>query len=954
MLVSLQRLGLAVGLSVLASAPCLAAPFSFDTTPGRLPKTVVARDYTIAIVPDIARRRFDGTERVALDVRSPVRTLRFDSLNERLTDVRFDGKRVASVASDDAAQLTTIRLAHTARRGAHVLTFAYTGRLETEPRGLFIQSYTRPDGRPGQLLSTQFESIDARRMFPGWDEPAFRASFTLSMTVPAAWATIGNMPVARRVVRGRLATTTFARTPPMASYLLEFTGGDLTALHGRSGPTAIAVWAVRGTANQGAYALASARTILADYDAYYGTPYPLPKLDLIAIPGGFPGAMENWGAITFEADELLTRGASIAERQTIFGDYLSHEMAHLWTGDLVTTAWWDDIWLNESFANWRSASETDARQPDWHWWENQDGDKEVAMDADARRSSHPIVQLHLDERMADAAFDGPITYSKGQAFLRMLEAYLTPDRFRDGIRRYLRAHAYANATSSDLYAALGAASGIDVARFARGWTEQPGFPLVSVRATCDDAGLRTIVLAQTRFLMSAGDGDADRERWEIPLHVRSGNGPETRLLLRDDGTRVAAGRCDEPLTVNAGATGFYRVAYDDATLALDTRAFATFPAADKIVLLDDQWALASSGAAPLASYLALVDAWHDDSGERGWVQVLGALDQIARAERGTAGESAYLAFARGVAQPLATRLGWDPQPGEPPADANLRRLVLERLGDWGDPATLAEARARFALLRTGSPRAAGDLRGVIVRLAARDADASTFDELCDLARSARDDDERARYYDALMRVRDPALAARALHLALSPEIPASLAGSRYGWVLAVADVLPAAAWTTFRAHASALLAPQGSTGPETAADSLPDAFWRGVPLPAIAAWLNANAPSERTIGIPRGIERAEDLMMQAPRLVAGADAYVAGSRSGTSARMSSSSGMASRNAPTTLGSKPKPASFSICSTAMLTDAASRQGRREVSAENVSATATTRANCGIATPWRPTG
>jgi len=901
MFVSLTRFGAGVALAVLAAAPCVAAPFSFDTTPGRLPKDVVPRDYRIAIVPDIASGRFTGTETVVLDVRRTVRTVRFDSLNERLRDVRFDGKRVASVTSNDAAQLTTVRLARPATRGRHTLAFAYAGRLENEPRGLFVQTYTLPDGRSARLLSTQFESIDARRMFPGWDEPAFKATFTLTATVPASWATIGNMPIASRVVHGRRATTTFRRTPPMSSYLVEFTAGDLTALHAPSGATEIGVWAVRGMASQGAYALASAQTILADYEAYFGTPYPLPKLDLIAVPGGFPGAMENWGAITFDASVLLAPpDASIATRQAIFGDYLSHEMAHLWTGDLVTTAWWDDIWLNESFANWRSASETAERHPEWTWWEAQDGDKESAMDADARRSSHPLVPAHLDERLADAAFDSAITYSKGQAFLRMLEAYLTPDRFRDGMRRYMRAHAYGNATSADLYAALHAATGLDVAALARGWTEQAGFPLVSVRATCDPSGGRTVVLSQRRFLVGASD--LDHARWQIPLIVRAGDGVPQRVLLRDDGTRIAAGRCDEPLTVNAGGFGYYRTAYDAATLALNARAFARFPEPDKIVLLDDQWALAVSGAAPLASYLDLAVALGDETDERAWEQVLGSLDAIADAERGTPGEAAYLAFARGVVAPLAARLGWDPRPNEPVADANLRPQVLEHLGNWGDPATLAEARTRFARLTDGAGGGAPDLRGVIVRLVARNADDATFEAIHALARSAASDDQRGMLYGALMDARDPRLAARALALAVSPEIPASLDGDRFGWVLAVARNAPAAAWTTFCSHAGQLLAPQGSTGPETAAATLPGRFWRGVPLPTIADWLDAHEPTERTIGIPRGIERAEDLMMRTPQLIAGANAYVAGARSGTSARISSNSGMASRKAPTMRGS----------------------------------------------------
>jgi aminopeptidase N len=957
MIVPLLRVGAGAVLALACVVPCSAAPFSFDTAPGRLPKDVVPRDYRIAIVPDVARRRFEGTEIVALDVRAPVATIRMDSLNDVVRDVRFDGARVRSVKSDDAAQLTTITLAHTARPGRHTLRFAYRGRIESEPRGLFVQRYTRADGSPGELLATQFESIDARRMFPGWDEPAFRATYLLSVTVPAAWATIGNMPVARRVVHGALATTTFARTPPMPSYLLAFAGGDLAAVSGQSGTTSLGVWAPRGSEEQGAYALAIARDTLADYNAYFGIAYPLPKLDSIAIPGGFPGAMENWGAITYESDTLLAGPATgLADRQQIYS-FITHEMAHQWTGNLVTMGWWNDIWLNESFANWRSAAETDLRNPDWHWWENQDGDKEVAMDADARRSSHAIVPEHLDERMADAAFDAPITYAKGQAFVRMLEAYLGPDAFRSGLQRYLRAHAYGNATSTDLWNALRAATGVDVAPFARGWTQQPGFPLVSVHASCDPSGARTIALTQQRFLIGGGT-DPERATWVIPLHVRAGFGDARLVVLHGAGASVAAGRCDEPLSVNAGGTGFYRVAYDPATLAVDTLAFAALPAAERIALLDDQWALASSGMAPLASYLALASAAGDERDERDervWAQILGALDAIARAERGTPGEASYLAFARRIAAPLARRIGWDPIAGEPSADRALRPLVLERLGDWNDPSTLAEARARFKRIGgDAATLAEPDLRGVVLRLVARSADATTFDAIDAMARASTDPDEQTRLFDALMRVRDPDLAARALQIALSSEIPPALEGDRAGFVLAVADAYPGRVWPAFVAHSRALLAPLASTGPEFAAAAVPTTFWRAVPLPVIATWLNANLPTERTIGIPRGIETAEDLLVSTPRLIAGADAYVAGGRSGTSARISSSSGIASRNAPTMRGSKPKPDSFSICSTAMLTDAASRHGRREVSAEKVSATATTRAKSGIAMPCSPIG
>ncbi len=507
---------LATGLTASAAPTGFKeAPYNFDRAPGRLPKTVVPLDYRIAVVPNAAAKTFTGTESIVLRVRRPVTTIVFNSLNERLHDVRLDGTPVAGVDSSDAKQLTTLTLPHSVAAGRHTLTFAYDGKLETAPQGLFVQPYRLPNGSTSTMLSTQFEATDARRMFPCWDEPAFRSTFELSVTIPAAWTTVSNMPVASRTAHGDVATTTFQRTPKMPTYLLELSAGDLAHIDATSGGKHFGVWAVRGQEQNGRYALANAQVILADYDRYFDYTYPLPKLDSIAVPGGFSGAMENWGAITYnEQILLLPPDSTLGRKQAVFS-VQAHEMAHQWNGDLVTMGWWDDIWLNESFASWMSAKETAIRNPSWNWWEGQDESKENAMNADARPDSHAIQQHVVDELQAQASFDPAITYDKGQAFLRMLEAYLGDDTFRAGVRRYIKAQAFSNATSADLWNGLSAASGKDVEALAAGWTEQPGFPVVSVSATCDASGNRTIALSQKRFLLEGTD--PNDERWNVPL-----------------------------------------------------------------------------------------------------------------------------------------------------------------------------------------------------------------------------------------------------------------------------------------------------------------------------------------------------------------------------------------------------------------------------------------------------
>ncbi len=864
---------------VLGSPAQAEAPFAFDTTPGRLPKTVVPTDYRIAIAPDARARTFTGSETVVLDVRRPTARIVFNTLNLAIAEARLDGARVARVRTENRAQLTTLTLARPAAAGRHTLALRYAGKIERSAQGLFAQPYRAPDGRPGLMLSTQFESTDARRMFPAWDEPAFRATYQLSVTLPARWSAVSNTPVAARAVHGGRATTTFARTPRMPSYLVVLTAGDLGRISARSADGVLhEVVAVRGQERDGAYALANSQQILTAYDDYFGLRYPLPKLSSIAVPSGFDGAMENWGGITYNDQILLLPpNGTMEQRQQIYATQ-AHEMAHQWFGDLVTMAWWDDTWLNESFASWMAAKQTDRANPSWNWWEGQDDDKETAMNADARTTAHPIHQPVQNELDADAVFDPEITYAKGQAFLRMTEAYLGEDTFRAGIRRYIAARKFSNATAADLWNALSAASGKDVGAIAGGWTTQPGFPLVSVRASCDGAGNRTIALSQQRFLLS-GDDPAN-PRWNVPMHIASGaSGAAQSVLLRRDGQTLAAGRCDEPLRANAGDVGYYRVAYDAATSAANQRAFGSLPEADKIALLDDQWALARAGRAPLSAYLALAGSMKDDFDARAWQQITGSLAALERDERSGPGHAAFLAYARSLLAPLQTALGWDAKPGETPGLQRLRRTVDQELGAWDDPATVAEARKRFAAFVADRAALPPDDQAVVLTIVAQHADQAAFDVLHALAKSGRDAGETQRYYAALMSVRDPALARQALAIALSPEIPPQSAHSRFELVKDAADANPQLAWAFFTAHSGALL----STATDlervlVIARYVPEIYWDAAPLDQIEGWVKAHSGPDAASYAARGLERAQSEVAEKQKLVPAADAYVAAQR----------------------------------------------------------------------------
>jgi len=692
--------------------------------------------------------------------------------------------------------------------------------------------------------------------------------FVLTFTVPSGWATVSNMPVAERSVHGALQTVRFDPTPKMPSYLVEFTGGDLGHLSGNSGSTGLGVWAVRGQEANGRYALDNAAQILADYNDYFGFAFPLPKLDSISIPGGFSGAMENWGAITYtEQLLLLPPSSTLAQQQQIYATE-AHEMAHQWNGDLVTMGWWDDLWLNESFASWMAAKETALRNPGWQWWEQADVDKESAMRADAVENS-PAIQQHVaDELQASNAFDPSITYNKGQSILRMLEAYLGPDAFRDGIRRYMKAHAFSNATTTDLWVALSAATGKDVARIAGDWTGRPGFPLLHVDAACGADGARTLHVTQSRFLLAgAAPGDS---HWTVPLQVRVGSRgqPHAELL---SGDTVAAGHCAEPLSLNADAIGFYRVEYDAATLQTNTAHFGELPDGDRIALLDDQWALVLARAQPLESYLALASRMNGDLDTRAWQQISAALGVIEYDERGSTGHEAFTAYARSVLAPAFAALGWDARPDEPPDRQELRRTLIRDLGVWGDAEVIRVARQRFAaFLKDPASLAASD-QPAILAVAAHDADAATFDELHQLARGAKNMSELERFYAALGEVRDPKLADQAAQIIFSTEIPPQAVQARIQMVGALAEEHPALGWHMFSEHAHELLVSQGTFEFLIEAQYVPQLFWDSAPLDQIEAWVRSKVPAEMSPEVERGLSAARLRISQKQLLVQEAD-----------------------------------------------------------------------------------
>lgn len=501
------------------------------------------------------------------------------------------------------------------------------------------------------------------------------------------------------------------------------------------------------------------------------------------------------------------------------------------------------------------------------------------MNADARVNTHPIQQPVRNDTEAEASFDSEITYAKGQAFLRMLEAYLGPETFRDGIRTYVRRRAYSNATGADLWDALEQRSGKPVAALADSWIFRPGFPLVTVTSTCNPDGLRTIDLHQERFLLDGEGEGAAQTTWTIPVGIAIGSAaPQYTLLSARDTVDLTGGRCDEPLRANGGNVGFYRVAYDEAAFAANRAAFATLPDDDKIAMLDDEWALVGAGKARLDSYYSLIAAMGTNLNSRAWEQIAGALRAIDRDERGTKGQAAFETYARGVLAPLIIKLGLDELTGEPPTTRELRHQIIGDLGAWGDPKVLEWADLQFARIQANRDAVSADDQAAALAIVGEHADTRTFADLEALMRSARDETEFRRFSGALARVPDARLAARVLALALSSEIPAQADAERLTLVYAVADLHPALSFRFLKAHADRLFKANSVEDNVDVAQELPEVYWDAAPIDEVIAWTKAHTPPEAAPELARGAERARYHLTARARLDAQADAISTASR----------------------------------------------------------------------------
>jgi aminopeptidase N len=621
-------------------------------------------------------------------------------------------------------------------------------------------------------------------LLPCWDEPALKATFAISVIAPADLMAVSNMPVAAVTpLEGGVQRVRFAETPRMSTYLLFLGIGDFERAHRAVDGIDVGVVFKRGDADKAQYALEEASALLHYYNGYFGIPFALPKLDLIAAPGRITGSsMENWGAIFFSQDDLLfdISESTERERQTVFL-VVSHEMAHQWFGDLVTMAWWDNLWLNEGFARWMQTHAADALHPEWNAGLQAARIFESGKREDAKVSTHPVLQPIVSAEQAAQAFDS-ITYNKGAAVITMLEAYVGPDQFREGVRNYMRKHRFGNTVDSDLWREVQAVANKPVLTIEHDFTRQVGVPLVRVETVAHETRLVAGRFAEDPDSLKG----APEIRWHLPLIIAYGQTPETIVFTHSTLVQGAT-----PL-VNAGGTAYARVAYPPADATALAERMAQVTPMDQLTLMNDAWALGQSGYAQARNLMTDIAMLPADADPVVWDRAVGLLVGLDRAYGRDPSGSAFRRVALKLLGPVAVAIGAMPRAGESPNAATLRSDLWLAQVRFGDVEALSRAQRIFAAGQGSieDQRAALDIVGLA-------ANESVFDALLTRAQAARDPLEKVRILQAMALSTDPSLSARMVDIALGPDVPAGSSGE----LLAIAGTEnPDSVWRALAPH----------------------------------------------------------------------------------------------------------------------------------------------------------
>jgi puromycin-sensitive aminopeptidase len=768
----------------------------------RLPYTVEPRRYALRLTPDLAHATFTGEVHIEVLIHEAVSEIVLNAaeltVSSALLDPGGGEPHSLAVAIDEGSERLVLTPTAPVVPGPAVISLEFAGILNDKLHGFYRSEFTDEAGVTHTIATTQFEATDARRAFPCFDEPDRKAVFSVTLDVPEGLAAYSNGPeIEQWSLPEGGSRIRFGDTIPMSTYLVAFVVGPLVATAPRDvRGTPVRIVHVPGKADLTDFALEAAAHSLEFFTDWFGIDYPGEKLDLLAIPDFAFGAMENLGCVTFREAVLLVDPdrASRLELERV-ADVISHEIAHMWFGDLVTMRWWNGIWLNEAFATFMELLCVDDFRPEWQRWVSFGIERDAALATDGLHSTRPVEYPVGPPEEADGMFD-ILTYQKGAGVLRMLERYLGAERFRDGVRRYLEAHRFGNTETADLWDAIEAASGEPVRDVMDSWIFQGGFPLVHVDGTPG-----TTLIRQQPFQYSPAPGPSSiGSTWKVPVIARALGGDEARVLLGPGPETLELGGADPnaPVVVNAGGWGFYRVRYAPE---LHRRLVGWLPELDlleRFNLLGDSWAVVVGQLSGPGDFLLLAEALGTEDDPNVWAQVTGALSLLDRTVDDEV-RPLVAAYARALLGPVLARLGWEPRPGEGPRTPTLRAQAVAVLGTVGkDAAVQTEAHRLHDAAERGTLGLDPDLASAILSAVGASGGPADFETFLHHYRHPATPQEEMRYLYSLTGFTDPALAARAFELART-EVRSQNAPFVFQMLLASRDNGPST-WERIQDH----------------------------------------------------------------------------------------------------------------------------------------------------------
>ena len=691
---------------------------------------------------------------------------------------------------DESTERMIIRAASDLPPGRAVLTIEFDGVLNDRLRGFYRSTFTDDAGVEQVIATSQMQATDCRKAFPCWDEPAFKAVFGATLVVDDGLLAISNGPEISRETRpGQKVAIRFADTMVMSSYLVAFVVGRLEVTEPVDvGGIPLRLVHVPGKGHLTAFGLDVGAFALRWFQEYYGIPYPGEKVDLVALPDFAAGAMENLGCITFRESLLLVDPATSTQaEQELVADVVSHELAHMWFGDLVTMSWWNGIWLNEAFATFMEVAACEAYRPDWRRWTSFSLERTTAFETDSLASTRSVEYEVRSPTDTEGMFD-VLTYQKGGSLLRMLQQFIGEEPFRAGINHYLRTHKYANTETGDLWDAIEFVTGQPARRLMDSWIWQPGYPIVSASIDGDD-----LVLRQQRFGFDE-ETSSDPSRWVIPVHISQraagtdvSAAQERKELLDGDELRVPLLGPDATVIVNAGGHGFFRVSYDDALRSrLTGTVVASMSTVERYMLVDDTWAAVVCGRLPATAFLELARSFSDERELQVWQALANGLRSCSRLLEGDALAS-YRAVVRQIVAPALGRLGWDPAEGEDDLTGQLRGLLVGLSAVLGeDEDAQRRARRLFDAARDGTV-VDPELLAVATSVVASTGTVEDYEHFVERFRHGATPQEQLRHLYALAEFGDEALMQRTCDFAFSGEVKSQNAPFLLGRCIANRD-----------------------------------------------------------------------------------------------------------------------------------------------------------------------